>query len=294
MQTQFGDVLIEKRSIDYIPLSERHGKVWHLWPVWFSGDAHLATVATGVVGVAMGGTLDLDGDRRRTGIGSRHVFHGVPFHAGPAARIAADDPVAAAVRICRCAPRMGRGVDRLHRLQRLQSDSRGADASFAVPPAGHPHVGDLCAVVGVARRARLRHHPRHAALGRLCDHCISVDFHRCRDAQGGHPGGATRTGHISSGTLSGAVLRRRRLPGILVDLCVRLLPLPAARGGCGGVVLVDLSRRFRRRLLDHAGGQPWRRPCIRSSSSSRRCVPRRTPRCRDSARHCFFARWWGS
>lgn len=57
MQAQFGDGLIEKRSIDYIPLSERHGKVWHLWPVWFSGDAHLATVATGVVGVAMGGTL---------------------------------------------------------------------------------------------------------------------------------------------------------------------------------------------------------------------------------------------
>jgi nucleobase:cation symporter-1, NCS1 family len=57
MQAQFGDGLIEKRSIDYIPLSERHGKVWHLWPVWFSGDAHLATVATGVVGVAMGGSL---------------------------------------------------------------------------------------------------------------------------------------------------------------------------------------------------------------------------------------------
>ncbi|HTB30094.1 MAG TPA: cytosine permease, partial [Steroidobacteraceae bacterium] len=57
MQAEFGDGLIEKRSIDYIPLSERHGKVWHLWPVWFSGDAHLATVATGVVGVAMGGTL---------------------------------------------------------------------------------------------------------------------------------------------------------------------------------------------------------------------------------------------
>ena len=36
---------IEKRSIDYVPLAERHGKVWHLWPVWFSGDAHLATVA---------------------------------------------------------------------------------------------------------------------------------------------------------------------------------------------------------------------------------------------------------
>src|SRR5271169_6124942 len=57
MQTQFGDSLIEKRSIDYVPIAERHGKVWHLWPVWFSGDAHLATVATGVVGVALGGNL---------------------------------------------------------------------------------------------------------------------------------------------------------------------------------------------------------------------------------------------
>ncbi len=49
--------LVERRSIDYVPIAERHGKVWHLWPVWFSGDAHLATVATGVVGVALGGSL---------------------------------------------------------------------------------------------------------------------------------------------------------------------------------------------------------------------------------------------
>ncbi len=49
--------MLEKRSIDYVPIAERHGKVWHLWPVWFSGDAHLATIATGVVGVALGGNL---------------------------------------------------------------------------------------------------------------------------------------------------------------------------------------------------------------------------------------------
>jgi len=49
--------LIESRSIDYVPLAERHGKVWHLWPVWFSGDAHLATVAVGVLGIALGGNL---------------------------------------------------------------------------------------------------------------------------------------------------------------------------------------------------------------------------------------------
>jgi NCS1 nucleoside transporter family len=52
-----GRTLIEKRSIDYVPLCERHGKVWHLWPVWFSGDAHLATLAVGVLGVSLGGNL---------------------------------------------------------------------------------------------------------------------------------------------------------------------------------------------------------------------------------------------
>src|ERR1700726_2718200 len=49
--------LIETRSIDYVPLAERHGKVWHLWPGWFSGDAHLATLAVGVLGITLGGNL---------------------------------------------------------------------------------------------------------------------------------------------------------------------------------------------------------------------------------------------
>jgi nucleobase:cation symporter-1, NCS1 family len=49
--------LVETRSIDYIPLAERRGKVRDLWPVWFTGDAHLATLATGAISVAAG--LDL-------------------------------------------------------------------------------------------------------------------------------------------------------------------------------------------------------------------------------------------
>jgi NCS1 nucleoside transporter family len=52
-----GGPLIEKRSIDYVPLAERHGRVWHLWPVWFSGEAHLATLAVGVLGIQLGGNL---------------------------------------------------------------------------------------------------------------------------------------------------------------------------------------------------------------------------------------------
>src|SRR5579871_5765724 len=50
-------VIIESRSIDYVPLAERHGKVWQLWPVWFSGDAHLATLAVGMLGIELGGNF---------------------------------------------------------------------------------------------------------------------------------------------------------------------------------------------------------------------------------------------
>jgi nucleobase:cation symporter-1, NCS1 family len=49
--------LLEKRSIDYVPCAERHGKVWHLWPVWFAGDANLPTLAVGVIGITLGGNL---------------------------------------------------------------------------------------------------------------------------------------------------------------------------------------------------------------------------------------------
>jgi NCS1 nucleoside transporter family len=53
----FNSRFIEQRSIDYVPLAERHGKAWHLWPVWFAGDANLATLAVGVLGITLGGNL---------------------------------------------------------------------------------------------------------------------------------------------------------------------------------------------------------------------------------------------
>jgi NCS1 nucleoside transporter family len=48
---------VEVRSIDYVPLRERHGKLWHLGPLWFMGNAQIATLAVGVVGVSAGGNL---------------------------------------------------------------------------------------------------------------------------------------------------------------------------------------------------------------------------------------------
>jgi NCS1 nucleoside transporter family len=48
---------LEVRSIDYVPLNERHGQLWHLGPLWFMGNAQIATLAVGVVGVSAGANL---------------------------------------------------------------------------------------------------------------------------------------------------------------------------------------------------------------------------------------------
>jgi NCS1 family nucleobase:cation symporter-1 len=48
---------LETRSIDYVPKNERHGKVWHIGPLWFMSNAQLATLAVGTVSFAFGGNL---------------------------------------------------------------------------------------------------------------------------------------------------------------------------------------------------------------------------------------------
>lgn len=45
---------IEVRSIDYVPESERHGKVWQQGPFWFLGNFQFFTITIGFVGVGLG------------------------------------------------------------------------------------------------------------------------------------------------------------------------------------------------------------------------------------------------
>jgi nucleobase:cation symporter-1, NCS1 family len=55
MSNQQGSTgMIEQRSIDYVPHSERHGKVWEQGPFWFTGNFVLPTLVTGFVGPSMG------------------------------------------------------------------------------------------------------------------------------------------------------------------------------------------------------------------------------------------------
>jgi len=48
---------IETRSIDWIPDSERHGKVWHQAPLWFLGNFQYFTIPIGFIGPAFGLSL---------------------------------------------------------------------------------------------------------------------------------------------------------------------------------------------------------------------------------------------
>lgn len=48
---------IEVRSIDYVPTRERHGKVWHQGPFWFTGNFVLTTMVTGFLGPTLGLSL---------------------------------------------------------------------------------------------------------------------------------------------------------------------------------------------------------------------------------------------
>ncbi|MDX3612185.1 MULTISPECIES: purine-cytosine permease family protein [Streptomyces] len=50
---EFGG-LIEKRAIEYIPLRERHGRPWHVTPVWIACSSNLTGLAVGSIGLISG------------------------------------------------------------------------------------------------------------------------------------------------------------------------------------------------------------------------------------------------
>ena len=53
-QAEAAPGVIEAHSIDYIPQSERHGKVTDQFTLWFLGNANLATLAVGLLAMTLG------------------------------------------------------------------------------------------------------------------------------------------------------------------------------------------------------------------------------------------------
>lgn len=48
---------IEQRTIGAIPEAERHGRAWHLLPLWFSLNATVMAATTGAIGISVGAGL---------------------------------------------------------------------------------------------------------------------------------------------------------------------------------------------------------------------------------------------
>lgn len=71
--------IVESRSIDYIPRKERHGKVWHQGPFWFTSNFVLLTLAVGFTGPLAGLGLGWSAVAIVSGAGIATFF--MAFHA---------------------------------------------------------------------------------------------------------------------------------------------------------------------------------------------------------------------
>ncbi|MFD5553504.1 purine-cytosine permease family protein [Streptomyces sp. NPDC127068] len=76
---------IEQHSIDYVPHSERHGKVWHQGPFWFTGNFVLPTMVAGFVGASMGLSVWYSVLAIVLGVGAGTFF--MAFHANQGPRM---------------------------------------------------------------------------------------------------------------------------------------------------------------------------------------------------------------
>ncbi|WP_219418525.1 purine-cytosine permease family protein [Pseudonocardia nigra] len=52
-----GTGTVEVRSIDWVPLGDRRGRPWSLGPLWFMANAQVTTLATGMLGAALGASF---------------------------------------------------------------------------------------------------------------------------------------------------------------------------------------------------------------------------------------------
>jgi NCS1 family nucleobase:cation symporter-1 len=71
--------MIEVRSIDWVPADERHGKLWHQLPLWFTGNFQYFSIPIGFIGPSLGLSLGWTALAGALGILIGTVF--MAFHA---------------------------------------------------------------------------------------------------------------------------------------------------------------------------------------------------------------------
>ena len=219
---------VEVRSIDYVPLSERHGKLWHLGPLWFMGNAQIATLAVGVVGVEAGGNLFWSLVAILAGVLTGTFF--MAFHS-------AQGPQLGLPQMIQSRPQFGYiGALLVWLFAYVQYAGFNVFNTILAGQAANETVGTgekLGIVVATVARGRDRAHrlrlhpPRRAGADvHVPRHLRRLHDRRDRDAQ--LPAGALDPAKFDAVAVPHAVRRHRRLPDLLGDLRLGLLALPAA------------------------------------------------------------------
>ena len=218
---------IEVRSIDYVPLSERHGKLWHLGPLWFMSNAQIATLAVGVVSVSAGGNLIWS---------LLAIILGVVLGTFFMAAHSAQGPQLGLPQMIQSRPQFGYvGAILVWLFAYLQyagfnvfnSVLAGESMSATVPGSTKlwvvvvTVVAAVASIVGYDFIHKMEQGLTYGFLllfGILTIVLFTLSY----------PAGCVRPRRLQAGAVPRAVLRRRRLPDQLGDLRLGLLALPAS------------------------------------------------------------------
>ena len=268
-----------------MPLAERHGKLWHLGPLWFMSNAQIATLAVGVVSVSAGGNLIWS---------LLAIVLGVLIGTFFMAAHSAQGPQLGLPQMIQSRPQFGyvgailvwlfaylqyAGFNVFNSI--LAAESTPRRRSTPAPSSGSsssPWWRALAAIVGYDLIHSMERYLTYGFL--LLFGILTIVLFTLH-----YPAGSFDLGGFKLVPVPGAVLGRGRLPDQLGDLRLGLLALPAARRDREQDLLLDVRRLRARRGVDHVhrrgarglGGQGLRRlrdrgaasrPATRSSTGS--------------------------
>jgi NCS1 family nucleobase:cation symporter-1 len=261
-----------------VPLAERHGKAWHLWPVWFAGDANLATLAVGVLGITLGGNLLWTSVAVVAGCALGTFF--MAFHSTQGPQLGLPQMIQSRPQFGYRGRAAGMGVALIAYIgynafnQVLAVQALHQLLPAVAPTSASGIVLFALAALALAAIGYDTIHRAQRVFAYLMIVILSVFDRRLPAAA--VAGRAMGCVGLPARAVHRAAVCRRLLPAELVDLRLRLLALPAARCRRALLVLVDLPRRFYRRRLDDAGRQRGGRerpePGCRSGDASARPI----------------------
>ena len=257
-----------------MPHEERHGEVWHLGGVWFSGNAELTTTASGVLAISLGGNLIW------TMIG---LLLGTLFGTFFTAFHSAQGPQLGLPQMIQSRAQFGYIGVAVLVLPFMVFNYAGYNVFNGLLAAGAMENvvgGDikfwLVVVSAVALLAAIWGYDLIHLSQRWLTYAFIVFFGIYTDRRAGHdrlPGQRVGSRRLPDDAVPGVVRDHGLVPDRLGAVRVRLLALPAGLGGRQEHVHVDVLAARHRRRVDVLDGRHHRRPDRRPGTEHGRRDP---------------------